>query len=234
MNDQEGRAYYESRQAENLAQFDIHAEASEPFLVASYGAEFARSVLRDARERYEALLPELPYIGGDDNPMTRHLVRSVSSLVLYQAVKARGKTAEAAGKVIYDSVVASVGRLPRRPFQELSAQYVAKEKEQARESQERRYAGDWVWEFVEGDGVAFDYGYDFLECGTQKLYRAHGAEEFLPFYCYLDFVTHRTIGWGFARTMTLAEGHEKCGFRWKKGGETPKGWPPPFLKEERD
>lgn len=61
--------------------------------------------------------------------------------------------------------------------------------------------------------------------GTQKLYHAHGADEFLAFYCYLDFVTHRTIGWSFARTMTLAEGHEQCDFRWKKGGENAKGGP---------
>lgn len=234
MNEQEGKEYYLSCKSEILTQFDTHARAWRRFLAASYGDEFAEAVLRDAREQYEALIPEIPYIGGDENPMTRHLVRSTTSLVLYKVMKARGKTAEEVGKIVYDAVVANVGQLPPRPFKELSAEYIAKGKEQARKSQERRYSGDWVWEFVEGDGVEFDYGYDFLECGSQKLYHAYGADEFLPFYCYLDFVTHRTIGWGFARTMTLAEGHEKCAFRWKKGGETQKGWPPPFLKEERN
>jgi hypothetical protein len=234
MNEQEGEEYYLSRKSEILTQFDTHAKAWRLFLAASYGDEFAEAVLQDAREQYETLIPEIPYIGGDENPMTRHLVRSTTSLVLYKAMKARGKTAEEVGKVIYDSVVASVSQLPPRPFKELSAEYIAKEKEQARKSQERRYSGDWVWEFVEGDGVEFDYGYDFLECGTQKLYHAYGADEFLPFYCYLDFVTHRTTGWGFTRTMTLAEGHDKCDFRWKKGGETQKGWPPPFFKERRE
>jgi len=234
MNEQEGKEYYLSRKSEILTQFDTHARAWRRFLAASYGDEFAEAVLRDAREQYEALIPEIPYIGGDENPMTRHLVRSTTSLVLYKVMKARGKTAEEVGKVVYDAVVANVGQPPPRPFKELTAEYITKEKEQARKSQERRYSGDWVWEFVEGDGVEFDYGYDFLECGSQKLYHAYGADEFLPFYCYLDFVTHRTIGWAFARTMTLAEGHEKCDFRWKKGGETQKGWPPPFLKEERN
>lgn len=47
--------------------------------------------------------------------------------------------------------------------------------------------------------AAFSHGYLWcsirrecdLECDTQKLYLAHGAQEFLPCYCYLDFVTHR-------------------------------------------
>jgi len=79
--------------------------------------------------------------------------------------------------------------------------------------------------------LAASYGDEFAEAVFQD---AREQDEFLPFYCYLDFVTHRTTGWGFARTMTLAEGHDRCDFRWKKGGETQKEWPPPFLKEKRD
>ena len=229
MNEQEGKAYYLSRKSEILTQFDTHARAWRPFLAASYGDEFAEAVLGDARRQYEALIPEIPYIGGDENPMTRHLVRSTTSLILYLAMKAYGKTAEEVGKVVYDAVVKVVSQLPYRPAQELSADFIAQEKQKAQKSRDRHYPEGWVWEFVEGDGVEFDYGYDFLECGAQKLYHAYGADEFLPFYCYLDFITDRTIGWGFVRTMTLAEGHGRCDFRWKKGGETQKGWPPPFL-----
>jgi hypothetical protein len=222
--------YYLARKAEILLQFDTHAKAWRPFLVNSYGSEFAGEVLRETRQQYEALIPTIPYIGGDENPMTRHLIRSTTSLVLYKAMKARGKTAQETGKIVYDAVEVSVSQMLPLPGPELGAEFITEEKEQARKSQQRRYSGDWVWEFVEGDGVEFDYGRDFLECGTQKLYHAHGADEFLPFYCYLDFVTHRTIGWGFSRTKTLSEGDERCDFRWKKGGGTKKGWPPPFLE----
>jgi len=234
VNEQDSREYYLSHKSEILMQFDTHAEAWRPFLANRYGDEFANAVLRETRQQYEALIPEIPYIGGDENPMTRHLVRSTTSLVLYKVMKAWGKTAEEVGKIVYDAVVVSVSQLPSRPYQELSAAYIAEEKERAWKSQERCYSEDWVWEFIKGDGVEFDYGCDFLECGTRKLYHAHDADEFLPFYCYLDFVTHRTIGWGFARTKTLAEGYERCDFRWRRGGETKKGWPPPFVKKEGD
>jgi hypothetical protein len=227
-----GKHYYIARKADILMQFDSHAEAWRPFLINRHGDEFTNTVLIETRQQYEALVPEIPYIGGDENPMTRHLVRSTTSLVRYKVMKARGKTAEEAGKVIYDAVVDSVSQMPAVPGPELSAAYVTEEKERARRSQERRYSEDWVWEFMEGDGVVFDYGLDFLECGTQKLYHANGADEFLPFYCYLDFVTYRTVGWGFTRTKTLAEGYKRCNFRFKKGGKTTKGWPPPFLKHK--
>ena len=227
MNEQMGREYYMSRRSEILALFDTHAQAWKPFIVSRYGDDFADTILREAHEQHEALIPEISYIGGGENPMTRHLIRSTTSLAFYKAMEARGKTAEETGKIIYDAVVESVSHLP--PLPPMSPENLERKKEQARESQERRYPGGWVWEFVEGDGVEFNYGYDFTECGTQKLYHAQGADEFLPFYCFLDFATYRTPGWGFIRTMTLAEGYEKCDFRFKRGGKTERGWPPPFL-----
>ena len=218
------RDYYASRRSSILALFDDHAMAVRLLLASRYGDEFAGTVLSQARERLEALIPDILYIGGDENPMTRHLIRSTTSLVLYQAMKANGKTAEETGKMIYDAVVERVRHLP--PAASPRPEEMAEKKEEARQSQARRYPGDWVWEFIEGDGVEFDYGYDFTECGTQKLYHAQGADEFLPFYCFLDFATYRTPGWGFARTMTLAEGHAKCDFRFKRGGKTERAWPP--------
>lgn len=227
MDEQAGAGYYLARQANMLALFDDHARAWRPLLAHRYGEGFAAAVLQEARRQHEALIPGILYIDGDENPMTRHLIRSTTSLAFYQTMKAHGKTAEETGQILYAAVEASVRQLPLAAPN--SPEELARKREQARESQKRRYPGDWVWEFVEGDGIAFDYGYDFIECGTQKLYHAHGADEFLPFYCYLDFVTYRTDGWSFSRTTTLAEGYDRCDFRFKKGGSTKKGWPPPFL-----
>jgi hypothetical protein len=233
MNGRDDINYYLAHKSEILMQFDTHAKAWSPFLINRYGDEFTNAVLKETRQQYEVLIPQIPYIGGDENSMTRHLIRSTTSLVLYKVMKTRGKTAEEVGEIIYNAVVTSVSQLTSLPGQELSAVVIAEEKEQARKSQVCRYPEDWVWEFIEGDGVDFDYGYDFLQCGTQKLYHAYDADEFLPFYCHLDFVTHRTTGWGFTRKKTLAEGYKLCDFRFKKGGETKKGWPPPFIKKSR-
>jgi len=229
MRDSEPRSYYLSRREDILDVYETHSRAWRPFLARRYGEAFAEEVIEEAREILEGVIPELPYIGGDDNPMTYHIIRCSTSLALYKAMKARGKPAEETGKIIYDAVAEAVRHMPPNPPP--TEESLAKKRKRARISQERRYAGDWVREFVEGNGEDFKYGYDFYECGTQKLYHAHGADEFTPFFCYLDFVTYRTPGWSFGRTKSLAECDEKCNFRFRKGGETKKGWPPPFLEE---
>jgi hypothetical protein len=234
MEKRAGKAYYSSRRSEILALFDDHAQAWKPLITERYGDKFADTILKEACKQLKGVIPEIPYIGGDENPMTHHLIRSTTSLAFYKAMKARGKTAEETGKIIYDAVVERVSNLPPRPLK-MTPDDVRRMKDQAKRSHERRYPGDWVREYVEGDGVEFDYGFDFFECGTQKLYHAHSADEFLPYYCFLDFPINNAYGkglWGFTRTMTLAEGHGKCDFRFKQGGKTEQEWPPRFLKKE--
>ena len=226
MDERAGERYYLTRKADILALFDDYARAWRPLLGSRHGEGLAAAVVEEAHRRHETLIPAIPYIGGDENPMTRHLIRSTASLVLYQTMKAHGRTAEETGLVLYQAIRARVRRLPL--LAPATPDELTRKSEQARESQERRYPGDWVWEFVDGDGREFNYGYDFSECGTQKLYQACGADGFLPFYCYLDFAAYRTAGWSFLRTMTLAEGRPKCDFRFRKGGRTKRGWPPPF------
>lgn len=230
MSKSETGSYYPSRRQDILGLYNTHAHAWRPFLDSGYGEIFAEAIIHAARELLEELIPELPYIGGDDNSMTYHIIRASTSLALYKTMTAHGKPAEETGKIIFDAVVESVHHLSPTPPP--TVEDFTKHRAQAKRSKARHYPGDWVWDFVEGDGVEFEYGYDFYECGTQKLYHAQGADEFLPFFCYLDFVTYRTPGWSFHRTMTLSEGYEKCNFRFKKGGKTKKGWPPPFLTEE--
>lgn len=76
MNEQGAAEYYLSHKPEILAQFGTHALAWKPFLVSKYGAAFTGVVLEETRRQYKAMIPAIPYIGGDENPMTRHLVRS--------------------------------------------------------------------------------------------------------------------------------------------------------------
>lgn len=222
-----GSGYYTSQKAEILAIFDEHAQNWRPFMVNRYGEQFTDTILKEAREQTEVLIPKTPYIGDDDNPMTHHLIRSTTSLALYKVMKAHGKTARETGKIIYDAVVEVIKQLPFSPSGPPPPEFIQKKKEEAKKSQERRYPGDWVWEFVEGDGREFDYGYDFYECGVQKYYQAQGANELLPYFCFLDFVTVRASGQVLMRTMTLAEGGEKCDFRFRSTEEDQE-WPLPF------
>ena len=99
-------------------------------------------------------------------------------------------------------------------------------KKEAKRSQKRQYPEDFVFNYVEGDGKEFDFGMDFTECAVCKFFHSQGADEFTPFVCLYDFPVSRLTNSGLVRTMTLAEGAEKCTFRYKRGREVIQGWHP--------
>ena len=98
--------------------------------------------------------------------------------------------------------------------------YIRRLRKRAAESHERRYPGDYVYTFVEGDGETFDFGVDYLECACCKFLQQQGASELGPYICAADLLYSEILDWGLIRTQTLSEGTEKCDFRFKKGGPT--------------
>ena len=209
--------YYQQRQDELLAGFDEDAAHWLPVITGKGGADFDSDVINDARQRFAALIPQLPYIGGDENPLTGELLRAGRCLALYQAMQDVGKSAAETGKVLYEVIAAYPN--PAVPLAELLSEAQLMERRQARaqRSQQRRYPGDWVYEFVAGDGQSFDYGYNFSQCAVQLFFRAQGTAEFLPFFCRLDFAYSRVGGEGLERSLTLAEGDALCNPRFKRG-----------------
>ncbi len=228
--------YYIKRKPELLKKFDEECELWKPVIIKTYWEEFAGGILWEARKEFEALIPQIPYIGGDENHLTKSLVGSARYLAFCKAMKKHGKTAEETGKILYDAVLTQVGKpRPAIPPSEwlTPEQLIERSRKSAEWSQERRYAGDYVYTFIIGDGIEFDQGYDFTECAALKFYDTQEAKEFMPFYCYLDFPIARVNGTGLSRTMTMSEGDEKCNHRIKIGAEAKLEWPPPFLKRAK-
>jgi hypothetical protein len=222
------KRYYIAHSARLVKAFEEEASNWRLVLARRYGRDVADFLLQEARAEFIALLPQLPYIGGDENQLTASLVESAQCLALYKAMKKQGKSAAEIGKVLYDAEVASIKEIRSIvPASVTREQLMDRRRKRAERSQERRYTGDYVYEFIAGDGVEFDYGYDFSECAAHKLYHAQQADEFTPFYCYLDFPKSTM---GLRRTLTLSEGEVKCNHRFKEGRKSEHTWPPPFLK----
>jgi len=199
-------------------------------LSSHYGNDRADTLLRETRQEYEALIPALPYIGGRRNRLTKSLVGSVGCLALYRALKRAGKAVDETGTIIFETVRAQLGAYPTFLVRfigrlKLSGYAVARLKKQAAESQRRRYPGNWVFTVLEGDGVEFSYGIDFSECGICKFFHSQEADELTPFLCVLDFPMSAAFGTGLVRTKTIAGGHEKCDFRFKRGRTVESGLP---------
>lgn len=229
MNNQVVDNYYTSQKSKLLKDFDKAVRKyGRKILVRYYGDDLADTVLKEGRQEYEALIPKLPYIGGKKNPWTTTFIQCTGFLALYKVLKTHGKTAEEAGKIAYEMVerqMRSYPKLLRRLMGRWSFTKYAlnKLRKQAEGSQKRLYPGDWVLSFVQGDDKEFDYGIDITECAICKFFHAQGADKLTPFLCLTDFAMSKALGMGLVRTMTIAEGAEKCDFRYKRGRKTKQG-----------
>jgi hypothetical protein len=226
--------YYIRNTAKLLNEHSRLASAGREIAVARYGEAFADTLVRESLAGFEELIPELPYIGGEQNALTDNLVFSASALAFHWVMKRHSRTVQETGEVLYRTVEAWVGRYPRWLRRAMGWYYMSRfnqrrSRQKAAVSQERRYPGDWVREHVEGDGDTFDWGMDYTECGIVKFLHGHGADELAPYLCLTDYALYGALGIELERTMTLAEGCEKCDFRFKKGTGATSGWSPPWL-----
>jgi len=216
--------YYIARKARFLREFDLIAKSARSVLNEYFVGENVNRLLAETRWEFEALIPQLPYIGGKQ-PFTEFIVFTGMLLAVYRVSKAHGKTVEQTGDLVYEIGRAFLKSSPAflaRFFggMNFSRFYLRRLRKRAIESHQRKYPDDYVFNFVEGDGQTFDYGVDYIECASCKFLAKQGAPELTPYLCPVDILYSKSLGWGLTRTMTLAEGAERCDFRFKKGGKT--------------
>lgn len=212
------------RKAELLKFFDKLMKNRKKALVSRYGADLADTIMKESRQEYESLIPQMPEMRDDDKTLERQLILCTVYLAIYKVMKRRGKTTEEIWELCDGMIKAYVSAIPRfvrwlarkRIF---SKKELARQRKSAAISQKRLYPADFVFTFIEGKGKEFDWGIDFTECAMCKFYRNQNAEDFLPYICLTDKILSEAFGYGFVRTKTLAEGFDRCDFRWKKRGE---------------
>jgi pimeloyl-ACP methyl ester carboxylesterase len=210
--------------------------ASRPYrklFVSTYGKEAGEAVATDTMRRFEALLPDIPHIGGDENPMTRTLYLSGVWLAMYRALRARGASIDEAARLIYLGTASLYDSFPfrlllrwqgRRLF---GRRHIEQRRHAAAISQRRRYPDDWVFDVVEGDGRTFEWGLDYTECAIVKYLKREGAPELAAYGCWVDYPAYAAMGVKLIRTETIAQGGQRCDFRFSRG--TPVKVEPEFL-----
>jgi hypothetical protein len=188
------------------------------------GEEQAKRFMREARQEYEALIPRIPYIG-DSSLLLTFFFPVTRYLAVYRALQKQDKNLEDAGRLIFLIAREESMAIPyvvRRLMETLwFSRWLRKlAKIRAIRSQQRRYPGSFVMNYVEGDGREFDYGIDYIECANCKFLHAENAYELAPYVCATDKPISELLGWGLTRTVTITEGSPTCEFRFKKGGKT--------------
>jgi len=208
-----------------------------------FGDDLAATLFNETKQAYDDILPEIPYIGGKDNIFSEWLNYGAYYLGVYQALSGHGYPLDEIGKIIFDTYE-TMADYPKWFLHIVGSlkygrKYEDKLRQAAAVSQERKYPGDFVSYFVEGTNDDFDYGLDIIECGICKLYAAHGIDKLSRYMCLSDYVVSKAFGRGLVRYKTIAEGADKCDFRFKKGRDTfvyplREGWPPRFQDSDTD
>lgn len=211
--------YYKSKKSEFLAQFKEFCERVGVLIEDKYGKNFKEKVMGEIKAEYESIYDQLPYIGGDQNSLTTDLVGAAESLAFYLVLKRHNKPLKEIGEMAYKAEEKAFKDHPEAVPPMNNPEAIPYMKYAAEMSQKKRFPGNWVYDFLEGN-EEFDLGMDFTQCGIQKLYHEYDADEFTPYQCAMDIIMSECGNLGLHRTQTLAEGSDKCDFRYRGGRET--------------
>jgi len=217
-------SFYTRQVSRLMKDFDRVVREIQPQLILSFGEERLASMVHIARDEYRHLLPELPYVGGEQ-PFTQFVIASGWFLALYRVMRAQGLGVQAIGETVFQLSRTYLQRVPgfaRRllGYMSFSPRYLRNLRQRPAASQLHPYPRGYIYDYVPGDGLSFDYGVNYRQCATWTLFQEQGAPELAPYLCACDYLYSEMLGWGLKRTTTLAEGGVCCDFRFKRHGPT--------------
>jgi len=208
-----------------LKGFDKTAGFMKGYLAGRYGEELAGRLFREARQEYERIIPEIPFIGGlRAGSLNSFLIITAQELAVYRIMKKHGKSPGEIWEICHEAISRRMEKFCK--FKRWALRYLMFSgflkriiKKRAERNEQLKF-GDFEVRYIIGDGKEFDWGVDYKACGNYKFMVDQGAEEFAPYVCMSDIALGEVLGWGLIRTQTIADGCESCDFRFKKRGET--------------
>jgi len=209
------------------AAFADVVEGARQYWLPQVGAEQSQAMAADARAAFAALSGELPDVGAAESPDAQYVPVAAWFVALYRPMKAAGMSAEDVGRIVYQLYRHQLaGEDPARLAAEGERLFAdqASFARWAAATGRRQYPANWVAHYVPGNGGDFDFGYDYSECAVVKYLRAHGVPELAAFVCPNDFLKSAAQGTGLVRHHTLAQGDDRCDFRFKKGRPVTQSW----------
>lgn len=172
----------------------------------------------DFAAQAEKILPRLPYIGGDENPMTQELLNAAAWLAVWLLSKDKNSLAELENLMV-QAFHAGTGHLNKEQLAAARANWFSSRRlaelaRLAERSQLRRHPGDWVFSLTVKEPGCFAITY--TECGISKFLSQQGEPELAPLFCRGDYRTSHLLGLGLCRTKTIACGAVCCDFQYKQ------------------
>jgi len=233
-----GDVYFVERKDSYLKSLAPLFKSARKVLASQLPENSITQCIAEIQEAFPRYLAELPPLGGDRNLFNSSIIPGVAALAYIRTLEKHEIPAEVIDRSIYDIYAVTYSSLPwiiRRLLmqQEFSAKHLRQLQEFAAWSQERDFPENYVLDYVPGDGVGFDFGFNCTECALVSYFKHMDASEHLPYLCIGDFACSRALKTGLSRTTTLAFGGERCDFRYKRNTLGLAGLPLEALPEYR-
>ena len=215
-------SYHVSKKSKLLKEFDKTAGLMQDYLAQRYGEELADRLYKETRQKYEKIIPEIPYIQGmRARALNLFLIITAQELAAYRVMKEHGKTSGETWEVCHEAIklrMKKFCKFKRWILKSLMfSNFLMRRVKRRAESGEQLKFGDFEVKYIVGDGKDFDWGVDYVACGNYNFLKTQGAEEFAPYVCMSDIALGDALAWGLTRTQTIADGCQSCDFRFQKG-----------------
>ena len=162
-------SYYGANHRMMIREFNAMQTGTRRTLRAHLSEDEIDRLREESVKEYTNLWASLPFVGGRKSSSTINMVMGAIALSIIRPLQRKGLAAAQIGQVLFDAFDGYFQAKPRLIQHMLgkvaTSRFFRKRIQmQIEKSQERRYSGDFVIEFVRADGKDFDFGYDYTEC----------------------------------------------------------------------
>lgn len=186
--------------------------------------ENLHKLLRRFYTTYFEKIPEIPYIGGDNNNFSRIIAYSSPTIILWKVLKSNGWSIEdfaliylyALKNFTQKEYLGIKGHLKRIMQKILIRKFFLYYIFKRQQKLSHKYPNNFIIKPLKARNY-FDFGYAILQCPIVDFGRSQDAEEILPYICAYDWYRSYYTHSGLIRSKTLAEGDQYCDYLFKKG-----------------
>jgi hypothetical protein len=209
--------------------------------MSSYKKYFFRALEQNYPQNYHQLIAkteenavpiskDTAFAAKSGNPIDKRLEFCGYFLALVKTLDQRGESFDEIRKICLEIVIeyvrpknkihALAKKIPARVVDTWFANWIFRRF--ARKVSKNKSTDGFIARIITDKQETFGLGYgvDIIECGICKLFNKHGLGKYASILCEVDKLTSNMAGLILIRTGTIANGAEKCDFRYKRISKT--------------
>lgn len=194
-------------------QYNMSMKMMGGFLIHLFKNDLDKPTREAVKKEYQAILERAGDIGANNTLLGSYILCAVFIALVRKSGMDVEKCAELLEDHLRKSKIFKMAMGDSKGY--FSEKHMQKRYAWSKETHERHYKNDWVVDVLPKSDD-YEFGFNYTECGVCKMCKDEGCFELAKYLCRLDYMLVEIMGIGLKRTSTLAEGGDKCDFRFIK------------------